>query len=101
MVHNQAPHPTGLSPDTTLGAGSTLLHPGWNCENATVRFMAPRPGRYRVSGEFFAADTNASQGTKTRAYLTSHTALFPKSGPAMCVGCRRASSARPVSRRNA
>ncbi|HEY2713342.1 MAG TPA: hypothetical protein VGI60_12570 [Chthoniobacterales bacterium] len=40
------------------------LHPGMDGEYAVLRFTAPTDGAYRVSGQFFALDDNAT-GTST------------------------------------
>jgi hypothetical protein len=45
-----------------------VLHPGPNNENAVVRFTAPADGTYRVSGQFYAMDDNAT-GTTTDVWI--------------------------------
>ena len=44
-------------------ARGVLMHPGQQCELATVRFKAPYAAQYRVSGQFYGLDNN---GTKTQ-----------------------------------
>ena len=52
-----------LSPPRAL-----WMHPGLNGEYAVLRFTAPSDGTYRVSGQFYALDDNAT-GTTTDVWL--------------------------------
>ena len=44
------------------------MHPGPNCEYAVTRFTAPKKGKYRVSGQFYAMNYNA--GTTTDVHVS-------------------------------
>jgi hypothetical protein len=44
------------------------LHPGLNGEYAILRFTAPADGAYKVSGQFYALDDNAT-GTTTDVWI--------------------------------
>ena len=44
------------------------LHPGLNGEYAVLRFVAPAGGTYKVSGQFYALDDNAT-GTTTDVWI--------------------------------
>ena len=52
----------------TVPPHGLALHPGLNGEYAVLRFTAPTDGTYKVSGQFFAADDNAT-GTTTDVWI--------------------------------
>ena len=64
----------------TIPARGMQLHPGYACETAVVRFIAPYPAQYRVSGQFYGLDNNAS-GTKTTNRVIASTQTFPNPPP--------------------
>ena len=66
----------GGSSNVRLPARGIVLHPGFQCERAVVRIVAPGPGQYRVSGQFYGIDQNGSQ-TQTSNKLVSNTPLHP------------------------
>lgn len=74
------PYPLPNAPNVVIPARGVMLHPGYQCERAVVRFIAPAAGEYRVSGQFYAGDPNVSgnlQGTQTSNRIVSSTPLNP------------------------
>lgn len=68
------------APNVVIPARGVMLHPGYQCERAVVRFIAPAAGEYRVSGQFYAGDPNVSGnflGTQTSNRIVSSTPLNP------------------------
>lgn len=66
----------GGSINVRVPARGIVLHPGMQCERAVVRFVAPVPAQYRVSGQFYGMDQNGTQ-TQTSNKLVSNTPLNP------------------------
>ena len=64
----------------TIPARGMQLHPGYACETAVVRFVAPYAAQYRVSGQFYGLDNNAG-GTKTTNRVIASTPIFPNPTP--------------------
>jgi hypothetical protein len=83
IAQNQSQLPANSSTNplypAMVPAHGLVLHPGWSGEVATVRFTAPYPASYRVSGEFYAEDGTSGLGTNTKAYLVRN---WPSMSPA-------------------
>ena len=69
IAHNTHPVPVTVNINPVrLPPASLGLHPGPDGEYAVLRFTAPSDGSYKVSGQFFALDDNAT-GTTTDVWI--------------------------------
>lgn len=66
--HNVHPTPFIGSTGAQIPAHGLFLHPGRSGQYAVVRFTAPVAGTYKVSGQFYALDSN-STGTTTDVWI--------------------------------
>jgi hypothetical protein len=78
VTQNTRMTPKTLNPayPVTFPARGVQLHPGYQCESAVVRFTAPDPAQYRVSGQFYGLDDNLS-ATQTQVRVISNTLINP------------------------
>jgi hypothetical protein len=80
IYHITRPVPTLMNgPNSyTVPPHALAMHPGMKGEYAVVRFTVPADGTYKISGQFFAVDDNAT-GTTTDVWIlqnNSKTAAF-------------------------
>lgn len=70
VVHNNTniTQPKGA---TTYPPHALALHPGPACAYAVVRFTAPKKGKYKISGQFYASDNNLGVGTTTDVHIST------------------------------
>ena len=71
------------------------MHPGPNSEYAVLRFTAPTDGTYRVSGQFYALDDNAT-GTTTDVWILQNTEKPGDSGARLTITAARRRPASPA-----
>ena len=86
IAQNTKMTPQTLNPSypVTFPARGIQMHAGYQCESAVVRFKAPSPAQYRVSGQFYGLDDNIT-ATQAQTRVISNTPLNPNvtrfSGP--------------------
>ncbi len=71
VMHNMNNTTQGPFASTTYPPHALALHPSQKCEYAVARFTAPKKGKYRISGQFYAID---SAGTTTDVHISLSTA---------------------------